>query len=799
VSKTIGAKRPLVICPPHLLTSWRNEISAVLPEAEVRIIEDVGALEQLAADETDKTIVSVVSRETAKLSHAWEGVGAVCPKCGQATPPKTDLAKTRARCTTRRTLAQGPIAALVYKLSQQLMKYAPDNSTISWLLRGRWERKRIEFYQEKRKAQPIAFPGFVPAYFDEAIMELLPRFGEGDKIREAIVWALLCTGNDDRIAAVAEHFLKNPGYYEGDFGRQLLLMMTPHCPRQVELVEKHRSKHTSYGWNPWADFDKTVDATQTGEAGTRGNVAGLEISWQGGTLTIRKERARSVEAASSALYALSLLAGFKLSAECGEILFQAIPEPRRVPLAQHILKRFPTLFDFLIVDEAHEYGTEGSAQERAAHRLTELGIPTIEMTGSMMNGYAESMFMNVWSISRAFREEFRRSDKQRFNDRYGYRKRIVTEKNDSPSKVLAHGAQSDRIETSERIVGNAPGVLPLFLLRHLLPVSVTLHKADLALDLPPCIQSKHLVSPTPEQFKRYQALQQVLVAQIRKDQFVKDLAGKLFGQLAELPSFLDRCTQDTGNTESGEYEIRYPESVGAKLVAMQTPFTTSEILPKEQWMLDEIEQELAEGRNVMVFSWHVALLPRLAKLISDRIGQKVPILHANKVPTAKRQDWITKQVVQKGARVMVTNPVAIQTGLNNLIHFATELWMENPACNPIVFRQAMGRVDRIGQTVETRIKFAVYAGTLQEALYDLLLQKVAVSISTDGLDPESALLAAGVGAEDFLTGLSIGKQLWAMLSEGLPKASGPVYHPRPRTAIAASAPVSIFEMMEGVE
>jgi hypothetical protein len=337
-------------------------------------------------------------------------------------------------------------------------------------------------------------------------------------------------------------------------------------------------------------------------------------------------------------------------------------------------------------------------------------------------------------------------------------------------------------------------VLPLFLLRHLLPVSVTLHKADLALDLPPCVQSKHLIDPGPELLARFKILQEKLVKQIKADQFEEGLAGKLFGQLAELPSFLDRATADTGNTESGDYEIRYPESVGSALVATQAPLPASTILPKEQWMLETIQRELAEGRNVMVFSWHVALLPRLARLISEAIGEKVPILHASKVPTAKRQDWITKQVVQKGARVMVTNPVAIQTGLNNLVHFATELWMENPACNPIVFRQAGGRIDRNGQTLETRIMFPVYGGTLQEQLYDLLLQKVAVSISTDWLDPESALLAAGVGSEDFLTGLSIGKQLWAMLSEGTRPATGHMYRPTKPTP-----PVSIFSLIESLE
>src|SRR6185312_6742042 len=147
------------------------------------------------------------------------------------------------------------------------------------------------------------------------------------------------------------------------------------------------------------------------------------------------------------------------------------------------------------------------------------------------------------------------------------------------------------------------------------------------------------------------------------------------------------------------------------------------------------------------------------------------ILYADKVGTAKRQEWITKNVVAKNARVMVCNPVVIQTGLNNLVHFSTEIWMENPAANPIVYRQATGRVDRIGQDKVTRILFPVYKGTLQEQLHELLLHKVTVSVATDGLDPESSLLASGVGPDEYLTGLSIGKQLWAMMQSEQPTAA----------------------------
>ena len=114
---------------------------------------------------------------------------------------------------------------------------------------------------------------------------------------------------------------------------------------------------------------------------------------------------------------------------------------------------------------------------------------------------------------------------------------------------------------------------------------------------------------------------------------------------------------------------------------------------------------------------------------------------------------------------MLANPVGIQTGLNNLVYFATEIWMEDPASNPTIFRQATGRVDRVGQDKVTRIYTPVYAGTLQVQMHELLLRKVAVATATDGLDSESMLLAAGAGEDAMLTGLSIGRQLWNMLSE----------------------------------
>jgi hypothetical protein len=338
---------------------------------------------------------------------------------------------------------------------------------------------------------------------------------------------------------------------------------------------------------------------------------------------------------------------------CGEYLFQATPQPRRYPLARYIVKKKQNFFDLLILDEAHEYAGQGSAQGKAAHRLVELaGVPTIALTGSLMNGFAGSLFANFWSLSRHFREEFDREDKQTFITRYGYRKvlLVTTDKDNTPlGHVAAYGSVTDREErvesSSVRQLGEAPGVLPLFVLRHLLPQAVMVHKADLDVELPPCSETTvklgiraataagtgtgGLETQTQSQIQSQTAqaqavldkalleentaLQKRVIERIRTDILSGgDRAGKLFGQMAELISYLDLCSEEVGNEWSKDgtgtkrvYEVRYPESLGSEL-AVNSPrlFPTEYLSPKERWLLATLRAELAEGRRVLIFVRH---------------------------------------------------------------------------------------------------------------------------------------------------------------------------------------------------
>lgn len=801
---TVGARRTLVLCPPHLLDSWRDQVAAVLPGVRAVVLSDLGDLDALAADTGEAPVVAILSREAAKLSHAWRGIeGGRCPRCS-APVPETDLAKRRTRCEHAARVPANDAARLAGALAARLVGSMPDQPFVRALVpsaflarvahaRRKSDPARLATLAQREVLTPLAvavarMAAVAVENYDSreaatrAAMALSLALGR-DEVTRALFDAVL-HGREDRgeamrlalelvltmapgagMVAAANHLLDaeiaragigSPGWEIASraFRVARALAAGRDAPAESRSVSGH-----AYPVTDFADRRAVGGETVTA-VGTRGDAALLV----------------------TALESLSTLARYTRGEPCGEPLYQADPQPRRVALATRIARGHPRLFDFLIADEAHEFSTSGSAQERAAHRLTELGLPSLLLTGSVMNGYAQSLFANLWAVSPAFRAEFGRDDEGAFVATYGFRK-ILVEARDAQGKVKEFGAQSDRVTTTERVLGNAPGVMPQLLLKHLLPLAVTIQKADLALDLPPHEERVVEIEPGEALSRSYGALSAELLGQVRRDAF-SARAGKLWGQVAELPSYLDRATRDAGNVDEallarvargleegeaspcapGDFACMYPEDTAdPRPVAVASAFEADVVLPKERWMLDTVRAELAEGRRVMVLGWHERVLPRLARLVEQELGERVALLDAKKVAAAKRQGWIDREVIAKGRRVLVVNPVAVQTGLNNLVWFSTQLWMQNPAVNPVVYRQAVGRIDRIGKRLPTRALFPVYKGTVQAFAHRLLLQKVAVSMATDGLDAEAALSAAGAGEVDTLGGMGVGRQLYELL------------------------------------
>jgi len=456
---------------------------------------------------------------------------------------------------------------------------------------------------------------------------------------------------------------------------------------------------------------------------------------------------------TEALRVLASGATWSEPTRCNEPLFVAKPKPRRVSLARYIAKYRRHFFGLLIIDEAHEYSHLASAQAKAAQRLMALpGVPTIILTGSLMNGYARSLFALLWALSPQFREEFARTDEERFVDRYGYRKLFVPVKEgDSGERSGPRGTLTDR-DCKGRILGDAPGVHSGLILRHLLPVGLFVHKADLGQNLPEVTEIPEPVclngdSNAVDLLAEYQRLQTALIDRIKRDRFSPKLAGRLLGQLAELPSYLDRATDD-----QPRMVLAYPateENPEGEVIAVGRQFPASWITPKERHLLDTLRRHLDAGEKTLLFLRHTGTsdLPRrLRRLIADELNVRSVWLDAAKVPTDQRKRWIEREVLEPEIPILLVNPVAVQTGLNNLTAFNSAIWYE--LAHTTTYRQANGRIDRLGQKRPVTIHVPYYLGTGQETHFDLVAKKVSASLQVEGLDVRAALEAAGAGGEE---------------------------------------------------
>lgn len=429
---------------------------------------------------------------------------------------------------------------------------------------------------------------------------------------------------------------------------------------------------------------------------------------------------------------------------CGSPLWQADRAgPRRFPLADYVARRMPGTFDLLIVDEQHEYKARGSAQGIAAGALAEVCGRTLTLTGTLMGGYASTLFYLLWRFSPEVREEFGYGDEGRWISRYGIVERITRRGDDD---AIEDGRSSRRRGYRTRTV-EKPGVSPAVLF-HLIGNTVFLRLADVASDLPEYREEVRLIAMDrgdgqgPSQASSYRQLSDALHAAV----MAALAAGSrrlLAAYLQTLLAYPDACTNGETVVDSGSGEV----------IASAPPLPSDRLYPKEQALLDLVQEERSRGRRVLLYITHTQsrdIAPRLERVLGA-VGIRVATLKADTVATDAREDWVNRRV-REGVDVLLVHPRLVQTGLD-LIDFPTIVWYE-VEYSVYTMRQASRRSWRIGQRHPVRVIYFAYRATLQAQALQLTAKKLQASLAVEGDLVEEGLAAHSTDGDDLLLTLA---------------------------------------------
>ena len=431
--------------------------------------------------------------------------------------------------------------------------------------------------------------------------------------------------------------------------------------------------------------------------------------------------------------------------QCGAPFWQADGSgPKRYPLSDYVKHRMKGFFDLLVTDEVHEYKSRGSAQGIAAGILADACGKSLSLTGTVMGGYASTLFHLLYRFSPEIRTEFGRSDEHRWIQRYGFEEHSIGK----PDNDAVEDGRNSRRRKYRKVVRERPGLVPSALF-HLIGNTVFLRLSDVASGLPDYDEQVLLSSMDSEEdstgYSQRSAYDTVFEELRRKlaDALSKGSKRLLATYLQTLLAYPDGCTKG---------ETVFDPTTGDVIVQVP-PLSHEKLYPKEKSLLDLVAAERMEGRRVLVYATHTGTRDITERMddILTRHGFRVEVMKADAVAPDKREAWVADKVKQ-GIDVLICHPRLVQTGLD-LIDFQTVCWYETDY-SVYVMRQASRRSWRIGQTRPVKVVFMSYRNTLQADALKLVAKKLQSSLAVEGELPEDGLAAYGDDGDDLMMALA---------------------------------------------
>jgi len=444
---------------------------------------------------------------------------------------------------------------------------------------------------------------------------------------------------------------------------------------------------------------------------------------------------------------------------------------QRVAPVEFIGRYMKGWFDLAIADELHQLAGD-TAQGNALGVLARAARRLVALTGTLMGGYADDLFNVFYRMEPqmiaadgfAYGGEGRRN----FQEQYGVLETI--------EKIRDEDNACSRASKKTVQVVRKPGASPLLFGKYLMSTTAFLALEDIADNLPPYKESVLSCAMSDVLAEAYTELEKELRSAMAEKRGNKSLMSVLLNTLLLYPDHpygFEEIWARAFDPSTREYfKI---------LVARPRELSKNTMYPKESSLVEDIRQELGQGRRCQVYATYTGEKDVNARLehIVSAAGLRVAVLRAS-VPTHKREEWYDRQL-ETGAEVVICHPKLVETGLD-LLAFPT-LYFYQTGYSLHTLRQASRRSWRIGQREPVRVKFLTYKGTMQEICLRLMGKKMLVALMMEGkfsgeglqsLDADEDLMTAM--ARELVEKAGVGEsadQIWRQLDRERTKHVAP--------------------------
>ena len=394
-------------------------------------------------------------------------------------------------------------------------------------------------------------------------------------------------------------------------------------------------------------------------------------------------------------------------------------------------------------DETHQSNNIATDRYRAMSAIARASDCVVGLSGTIFNGNASSLYglETIFDAQLFQRYAWGSSGISAWIRDMGVLEKVIEYRDEYRTNGTYTGTK--RISHAAR---EAPGASPL-LIQRIIGHTVFINLVDLGKALPALNEQPAEIAMSEEQASIYKATRQKLADYLKKCKQSGDnsFLGTYYHALLKYPDHALLPEEVRHQRTIRDHNGRVKDKTSSHV--HKIPMLSANTLPKDDWLVERVQTEIAEGRGVAIYVTHsgTELSERLASLLK-KAGAK-PVVMTSKVPAIEREAWIETQF-NNGINVLICNPRLVETGLD-LIMCPTLIFFE-PEPQFGVLKQSAHRHWRIPQTKDCRTFYAYYAETMQERLTAKTAKKLKAHNIVNG---ESAALSALNDFESYLDDL----------------------------------------------